>query len=101
MLILSRVCAEFHDNAGTVLFKIGPADRMNFIDAPESIKQDPLYGMLLNDGSLEAPVDKAAQKKLENDPEKAESAKAEPAETAGQPAQKEANASGAKAAAKK
>ena len=70
MLILSRVCAEFHDDTGTVLFNIQPSMLNLFIDAPESIKQDPLFDMLLSDGSLEAPVDKAIRKKLENDPDK-------------------------------
>ena len=98
MLILSRVCAEFHDKSGTVLFAIRPADRMNFLEAPESIRQDPLFDMLVKDGSLETPGTKAEQKKLENDPEKKpEGAKAEPADPAAQPAPKEAHASGAKA----
>ena len=68
--LISRVCAEFHDNAGTVLFAIRPADRLRLIDAPDSIRQDPLYDMLLHDGSIEVPYNKDEQKKLENDPEK-------------------------------
>ena len=96
MLILSRVCAEFHDDTGTVLFNIQPSMLNLFIDAPESIKQDPLFDMLLSDGSLEAPVDKATRKKLENDPDK----KPEMNETAGT-APAEAKASDGKTAGKK
>ena len=96
MLILSRVCAEFHDDAGAVLFTVQPSMLNIFIEAPESIKQDPLFDMLLSDGSLEAPVDKATQKKLENDPDK----KPEKTETAGT-ASAEAKVSDGKTAGKK
>ena len=94
MLILSRVCAEFHDKSGAVLFAIRPADRMSFIEAPESIRQDPLFDMLLRDGSLETPTSKADQKKLENDPEK----KPEKTEETGSAAPAETKASGRKSA---
>ena len=97
MLILSRVCAEFHDKSGAVLFAIRPADRMSFIEAPESIRQDPLFEMLLSDGSLETPTSKADQKKLENDPEK----KPEKAEETVSAAPAEAKASGRKNTEKK
>ena len=100
MFLMSRVCAEFHDKTGAVHFAVHPADRCVFLDAPDSIRQDPLFNMLLNDGSLELPTTREKQKQLENDPmkkpEKTGSAKEEPAETAEQPAPKEANASGAK-----
>ena len=69
MLLMSRVCAEFHDRTGAVLFSIKPADRMTFIEAPESIRQDPLFDMLLHDGSIQIPTNRAEQEKLENDPE--------------------------------
>ena len=101
MLILSRVCAEFHDASGAVLFTVTPETRLTFQEAPEAIRQDPLFHMLLNDGSLELPTTKEKQKQLENDPMKKPgktgSAKEEPAETAEMPAPKEADASGAKA----
>ncbi len=96
MLILSRVCAEFHDDAGTVLFTIQPSMLNTFIQAPESIKQDPLFDMLLSDGSREAPVDKATRTKLENDPDK----KPEKTETSGT-APAEAKASDGKTSGKK
>ncbi len=68
MLLLSRVCAEFHDRNGAVLFDIKPDRRMTFIEAPESIRQDPLFDMLVHDGSLEIPADRLEQRKLESDP---------------------------------
>ena len=96
MVILSRVCADFYDKNGVLLHRITRRDLGNFRIAPDSIKQDPLFDMLLSDGSLEAPVDKATQKKLENDPDK----KPEKTETAGT-APAEAKASDGKTAGKK
>ena len=40
MLILSRVCAEFHDKSGAVIHRITPDMIGLFIDAPEAIRQD-------------------------------------------------------------
>ena len=68
MLILSRVCAEFHDRAGKVLFTIYPHQRYSFLDAPENIREDPLFGMLLADGSLEAVRSVEQLRTLEPDP---------------------------------
>ena len=67
MLILSRVCADFHDRAGKVLFTIYPHQRYSFLDAPESIREDPLFGMLLADGSLEAVRSVEQLRTLESD----------------------------------
>ena len=80
MLILSRVCAEFRDRSGTVIYRVTPDTRLTFREAPEAIRQDPLFAMLLNDRSIEVADDGARRKQLENDPEKApetESGKAE------------------------
>ena len=68
MLILSRVCAEFHDIHGNTIFTVNPMTRNSFIEAPETIRQDPLFRMLLNDGSLEAAVPEERKKILEQDP---------------------------------
>ena len=68
MLILSRVCAEFRDRAGTVVYRVTPESRLVFREAPDSIREDPLFRMLVNEGSLEA-VSAAGQRKvLEADP---------------------------------
>ena len=68
MLILSRVCAEFHDASGNVLFRVTPQTRLTFQEAPEAIREDPLFRMLVEEGSLEAAVTPAAKKQLESDP---------------------------------
>ena len=69
MKILSRVCAEFKDKKGNVVYRIGPADRLVYLeDVPESIKEDLLFGALLAEGSID--VDEAATEKkaAEQDP---------------------------------
>ena len=68
MLILSRVCAEFHDTYGNAIFSVTPITRNMFVEAPDTIRQDPLFRMLLNDGSLEAAVPEERKRILENDP---------------------------------
>ena len=69
MKILSRVCAEFKNKQGEVIYRIGPADRLVYKeDAPEAIKEDLLFGALVAEGSLEV-IETAAQKKaVEQDP---------------------------------
>ena len=68
MLMMSRVCALFHDRQGNFLFEVTPATRNCFVEAPEAIQEDPLFQMLLADGSLEAGITKARQRTLEQDP---------------------------------
>ena len=68
MLILSRVCAEFHDAKGNVLYRVTPDTRLAFREAPDAIREDPLFRMLLSDGSLEATVAPERQKTLEAEP---------------------------------
>ena len=68
MLILSRVCAEFHDASGNVLFRVSPQTRLTFQEAPEAIREDPLFQMLLADRSIEVSDDGPRKKQLENDP---------------------------------
>ena len=68
MLILSRVCADFHNKKGERVHRVTPANRLAFHEAPESIREDPLFQMLVNDGSLEAAVTRLQQKQLEADP---------------------------------
>ena len=78
------VCAEFHDAKGNILHSIRPADLRLVQDAPESIRQDPLYGMLLREGSIRVPESKEELKLLENEP--TVKAQAPAAETADVPA---------------
>ncbi len=68
MLVVPYVCAEFHDRNGTVLHTIQPADLRGVTEVPDSIRQDPLFDMLVRDGSLRVPETKEELKQLENDP---------------------------------
>ena len=68
MLVLSRVCAEFHDRTGAVIYRVTPETRLSFREAPEAIRDDPLFRMLISDGSLEATESTAQRKQLEADP---------------------------------
>ena len=68
MLILSRVCAEFRDHTGAVVHRVTPETRLTFREAPESIREDPLFRMLVDEGSLEASVTPLRRKELEADP---------------------------------
>ena len=82
MLILSRVCAEFHNAAGRTVFTVTPANLLSFLEAPEEIQEDPLFRMLLRDGSLEAVRSVQERRQLEADPAAgttAEGKKASPA----------------------
>ena len=68
MLILSRVCAEFRDRSGAVIYRVTPETRLTFREAPEAIRQDPLFELLIREGSLEASMTPVQQKQLENSP---------------------------------
>ena len=69
MLILSRVCAEFHDPGGRLLLTIRPKNLLSFIEAPDAIRSDPLFTLLQRDGSLEAVESVSRKRRLENDPQ--------------------------------
>ncbi len=68
MLILSRVCVDFHNHRGETVHRVTPANRLVFHEAPETIREDPLFQMLINEGSLEAAVTQVRKKELEADP---------------------------------
>jgi len=68
MLILARVCADFYDKNRNLLHRILPVHLGTFHEAPESIKQDPLFQMLVDDGSIKYPADAAKDRALEQDP---------------------------------
>ena len=68
MLICSRVCAEFHDRNGVVIFRVDSGNRLKLVEAPDAIKQDPIYQLLLDEGSMEAVVSIGQRKRLENEP---------------------------------
>ncbi len=68
MLILSRVCADFHNRKGELVHRVTPLNRMTFHEAPEAIREDPLFRLLVEEGSLEAAATPLQRKQLENDP---------------------------------
>ena len=68
MLILSRACAIFHDAQGKPIFTVHPQDRFVCRDAPDAIRQDPLFSLMMADGSLEAVQSVRQKRKLEADP---------------------------------
>ena len=68
MLILARVCADFYDKNRNLLHRITPRDLNLFREVPESIQQDPLFQMLVDDGSIKFPADATKDKALEQDP---------------------------------
>ncbi len=69
MLILSRVCAEFHDSTGAKIFSVTPETRLTFLPAPEAIREDPLFALLREDRLIEISDNGPLKKQLENDPE--------------------------------
>ena len=69
MLILSRVCAEFHDSTGAKIFSVTPETRLTFLPAPEAIREDPLFALLREDRLIEISDNGPLQRQLENDPE--------------------------------
>ena len=69
MLIIAYACAEFHDRTGAVIHRIRPADLKVFTTAPDAIRQDPLFDLMVQGGALTVPENKEEMKKLENDPE--------------------------------
>ena len=68
MMILSRVYAQFRDARGNVIFTVDPSNWLTFVEAPEAIQEDPLFQMLVEDGSLDASITPAKRRTLENDP---------------------------------
>jgi hypothetical protein len=78
MLVIPYVCAEFHERSGKVIHRIQPRQLRSAIEIPDAVKQDPLFAMLVKDGSLRAPENQLDLKMLENDPD---AKPADPAET--------------------
>ena len=66
---LPRVCADFYDKNRNLLFRITREDLGKYVTAPDTIAQDPLYRMLLDEGSIKlAPENTKDKRALENDP---------------------------------
>ena len=65
MILLCRVCAEFYAPDGTLLHKVGMKERLVPHEAPDNITIDPLFAMLVSDGTISYVSSKEEQKKLE------------------------------------
>lgn len=68
MTILSHVSVDFTDKHHNILFSVPPRLIDCVLTAPDEIQQDPIFDLLLADGSLEAVRSVARKKALENDP---------------------------------
>ena len=68
MRIVSRVAAAFCRPDRSIIFEVRPADILVILDAPDEIRQDPLFTLMVNEGSLEVISGVDVQKKLEADP---------------------------------
>ena len=103
MLVVPFACAEFHDKSGNVIHRIHAHELRNITPVPDAIKQDPLYALMVEEGSLKAPESKIDLKALENDPEAklekpakaAKTAKAEKTPKAEKPEKAESESSSA------
>ena len=69
MLVVPFACAEFHDKSGNVIHRIHAHELRNITEVPDAIVQDPLYALMVDEGSLKAPESKIDLKALENDPD--------------------------------
>jgi len=96
--IVPFACAEFHDKSGAVIHTIRPADLRVFSEVPEAIRQDPLFDMMLRDGSLQIAETKKDQKRLENDPKPKAPVKKAPTMKAQEPAEEKGSAAPIEAA---
>ena len=68
MTILSHVSVDFTYKHHNILFSVPPHLIDCVLTAPDEIQQDPIFDLLLADGSLEAVRSVARKKALENDP---------------------------------
>ena len=68
LTIVCHVAAEFHDRTGKTVFTVSPSDTDRIIQAPEEIQEDPLFGMLTGDGTLQAVASLEDKRRLENNP---------------------------------
>ena len=96
MLIIPYVCADFRDKKGNPIFRITADMLRTMQDVPEAIKQDLLFDMLVQDGSIKTPETVAQRKLLEQDPMIGMNAdgKEAKAEKAAKPANTETKADG-------
>ena len=65
---MCRVCAQFRDKRGNVIFTVNQGLMDKFTEVPDAIREDPLFEMLCADHSIEANLTPVQRKTVENDP---------------------------------
>ena len=68
MVIVPYVCAEFHNPDNGSIHKIRPDELKNITQAPDWIRGELLFDMLVRDGSIKIPETAGQKKQLEQDP---------------------------------
>ena len=68
MLIIPYVAAEFRDRNGSVIHRLTAEDRGTLHEAPDAIREDLLFGLLVADGSIKVAENEGQKKTLERDP---------------------------------
>lgn len=68
MMIIVYVCVELFNKNKSLSFKVTADKRGLLLEAPKWISEDPLFALLVKDGSLKIAESNAAKKVLENDP---------------------------------
>ena len=68
MRIIPYVCAEFHDRNRMLLCRIRPSDLRVLRDIPDAVKQDPLFDLLVGDGSIKVIYTSAEERAAEANP---------------------------------
>ena len=68
MRIVSRVAAAFCRPDRSIIFEVRPSDILVILEAPDEIREDPLFPLMVNEGSLQIITSAAVQQELEADP---------------------------------
>ena len=68
MRIVSRVAAAFYRPDRTKIFEVTARDMLVILDAPDEICRDPLFDLMVREGSLQVINSVETQKVLEMDP---------------------------------
>ena len=67
--MICYVCADFYDKNKKLIYRIAPSDiRTILADPPEEVWEDPLFKMLVNDGSIAFAKDDKELQMLEKEP---------------------------------
>ena len=68
MRIVSRVAAAFYRPDRTKIYEITARDMLVILDAPDEIRRDPLFDLMVREGSLQVINSADTQKMVELDP---------------------------------